>query len=315
MTTFTETKLHDAFGTGHAWGTHQLILHESVTRPHADGVVTNNNDPDSMAIAPADGTDGTGGGNGVAILAVGGDTKLMADRHDDINGSANNAVGTHSGGEAITADFSSYVTNGTTGTVSDSGNDTRLADVTDGTSNTVMFGMTDGSAASNVVESMAVKYTMFDEDGDGLLLGNGAGRLARVGDLGMHDLQIDGAVLDVGDLFVDLGADDRVSGDSGPYTLADGIEGDVSKNAANGPAGKENLNGDIENIDPFVGMVVLDVGDVLSGVDAAADDGTDRLQTRTAGGSTTLQADPDGQANGIIAVLIGVSTDIQGPLD
>ncbi len=34
-----------------------------------------------------------------------------------------------------------------------------------------------------------------------------------------------------------------------------------------------------------------------------------------AGGSTTLQADPDGQANGIIAILIGLYTDIQGPLD
>ncbi len=101
-------------------------------------------------------------------------------------------------------------TNATTGTVSDSGNDARSAGIKDGLSNTLMVGeRIDGSAASNVVEDVAVKYTMFDGEGDGLLLGgNGADRLVGVDELGMHDLQIDGAVLDVGDLLVDLGADD-----------------------------------------------------------------------------------------------------------
>lgn len=196
------------------------------------------------------------------------------------------------------------------------GKDARLADITDGTSNTLIVGRTDGSAASSVVEEVAVKYTMFDGEGDGLPLGgNGPDRLARVDDRGMHYLQIDSGILDVGDLLVDLGADDRVSSESGPYTLADGIEGDASKNVANGPAGEENLSGNVNNIDLWVGAVVLDVGDVLIGVDAADDDGNLPVQTRTAGGGTTLQAEPDGQANGIIAVLIGLSTDIPGPLD
>jgi hypothetical protein len=261
MTTLTDTKLHDGFGTEHAWGTRELILHESVTRPHADGVVTNNNDPDTMAVARGDGT----GGN------------------------AKNALGTPSGGEVI-GDFSSDVTNGTTGAVGD----TRLTDISDGTSNTLAFGRTDGSAASNVIESTAVQYTMFDGDGDGLLLGgNGADRLVRQDDI-MHSALRGSDVLDAGDL---------------PVVLSN-----TSKNAANGPTGQENRDGDIENIDPFVGMVVLDVGDVLIDADAD-DDGNHPVQTRTAGGSTSLQADPDGQANGIIAILIGLSTDNQGPLD
>lgn len=300
MTTSTDTKLHDAriavseivvtrvrddmdrtdsvVGTDHAWGTHQLILQESATRPPVDGVVTDNNDPESMGNTPANGIDGIYDGTSTTL-------------------------GTVNGGEVITllhGDFSSYVTSGTTGAVSDSGKDARIAGVTDGTTNTLMFGRTDGSGASNVVEDVAVKYTMFE--GDGLLLGgNAADRLARVDDLGVHSVLRGGDVLDVGDLPVDLGADGRVSSDSGRYSLANGIDGDASRN--------------INNIDLWVGAVALDVGDVLIGVDAAADDGNDPVQPRAAGGSTTLQADPDGQANGIIAVLIGVSVDIQDLLN
>jgi hypothetical protein len=198
--------------------------------------------------------------------------------------------------------------------VGGSGKDARLADISDGTSNTLIVGRTDGSTTSNVVESVTVKDTVFDGEGDGLLLGGyDADRPARVDDRGMHYLQIDGGILDVGDLLVDLGADDRVSSESGPYTLADGIEGDASKNIAIG-AGEENLNGNVNNIDLWVGAVVLDVGDVLIGVDAN-DDGNHPAQTRTSGGGTTLPADPDGQANGIIAVLIGLSADIPGSLN
>jgi hypothetical protein len=178
-------------------------------------------------------------------------------------------------------------------TVSDGVGDASLTDITDGTSNTLAVGRIDGSAASSVIESMAVKYTMFDGGADGLLLD--ADRLARQADLGMHSALRGGDVLDVSNLSVVLSN----TGDS----------------VANGPAGEENLYGNVNNIDAWVGGVVLDVGDVLVGFDDGVDNSNDSSRTRTAGGSTTLQADPDGQANGIIAVLIGLYTDNQGPLD
>src|SRR4030095_4966413 len=72
-----------------------------------------------------------------AADAVAGDAKLADDRHDDINGNANNAPVTKSGGEVVAGDF--YVTNGTTGMVSDSGKDAKVVGIVDGTSNTIMF--------------------------------------------------------------------------------------------------------------------------------------------------------------------------------
>jgi hypothetical protein len=284
---------------------------ENVTRPHSDGGVLLHGDFSSLVDTDA------------AIAAA---TEELFGNYNFVRseptasellvggaGGAGSVLVSRASGEVVGSD--SYVTNGTTGTVSDSGDDTRIAGIADGLSNTIMFGTTGGSAASNVVEAVATKYTMFDGDGDGLLPGgNGADRLVRVADLGVHSVLHGGDVLDVSDLSVDLGAGDRVSTDSAPYTLADDIEGDVSENVANGPAGKETLNGNINNIDLWVGDV-LDVGDVLIGFDDAVDNGNDSQQTRTAGGSTALQADPDGQANGIIAVLIGLIADIPGPLD
>jgi hypothetical protein len=314
-----------------------------VTRPHVDGVVTDNKDPDALATVIDDIYDDTG-----------------STFVDGIDRNGNDALGTRGGGEVI-GDFSSYVTNGTTGTVSDSGNDARIADITDGTSNTaldasskdvaylvnasggwdptiglfefqrtdegngsttphvdtdgggddrvlsavtvlinqvnavahiddvphmgagsnasaflpddfntfvvdattgtvsdsggsagiagftdgtsntVMFGRTDGNAPSDAVEDVAVKYTMFDGSDVLLLEGNGADRLAHRDDVGNGSVLRDSDVLDIGG-------------------------------------------------------GVLDVSDILTGVDAAD--------------ATTLHADPGGQANGIIAVLIGVSADI-----
>jgi hypothetical protein len=157
-----------------------------------------------------------------------------------------------------------------------------------------------------VVEDVAVKYTMFDAGGDVLRVeGNGPDQLVHRDSVGNDSVLRGSDVLDVGD---------RVSSDSGPYTLADDIDGDASKTVATGPAGKEDLSGNVNNIDQWVGGVVLDVGDILSGVDAADADGNDPLHAPTAGGSASLQADPHGQANGIIAVLIGLNTDTQGPL-
>jgi len=93
---------------------------------------------------------------------------------------------------------------------------------------------------------------------------------------------------------------------------ADG-QADGLNNVANVPAGSENLDGNINNIDAWVGGIVLDIDDVLGDVDAAG--GNAAVQTRMAGGSANIQLEPDGQANGIIAVLIGVSADDQGPLN
>jgi hypothetical protein len=186
-------------------------------------------------------------------------------------------------------------TSATIGAVSDGGDDARSAGITDGLSNILMVGRTDGSAANNVIEAGSVKYTMFDGADDGLLLGgNGADRLARMDDTGMHSVLRSDDMLEVGDL---------------PVVLSD-----TGNDVTNGPAGTENLNGNINNIDLWVGGI-LDVGDVLVGFDDGVDNSNDSPQPRTAGGSTTLQADPDGQGNGIIAILIGLHTDNQGPLD
>ncbi len=214
-------------GTDHAWGARQPAVHENVTRPHADGVATNNNDPDSMGrlagnaddnrldskagagafIAPDNGPDvfvrtialGASGsesdnlhiGDGVAIDDIYDGTSSTF--VDGIDRNGNNVLATRNGGEVTTllhGDFSSYVTNGTTGTVSDSGNDAKITDITDGTSNTALdasskdagfiFGRTDGSAASNAIEALAEKYTMFDGEADGLLVG-GAGGAGSLG--------------------------------------------------------------------------------------------------------------------------------------
>jgi hypothetical protein len=316
-----------------------------VTRPHADGVVTNNNDPETLGTVIDDTYDGT--------------SSTFVDGTDRV---AKNALASRAGGEVISAD--SYVIIDPTGTISDSGKDARLADITDGTSNTFALartdvvntnlletmpdisdggggdarsvGVSDGlsntlmigerSAASNAIasdpssevdNSFVASLDMDTRNVVGTELQTliGADRHARVDDLGMHYLQTDGAFLELGDLFVDFGADDRVSRDSRSYTFADGIEGDVSKDVASWPTGKESLNANIDNIDPFVGMVVLDVGDVLVGFDDGADNGNDSRQTRTADSGTPLPADSDGQANGIIAILIGLYTDTQGPLD
>jgi hypothetical protein len=65
----------------------------------------------------------------------------------------------------------------------------RMVDISDGTSNTILF------ADSNVVESLSVKYTLSDADRDDLL---------PVGDaaLDLNDLFIGDAVLDLNDLFI-----------------------------------------------------------------------------------------------------------------
>ncbi len=77
---------------------------------------------------------------------------------------------------------------------------------------------------------------------------------------------------------------------------------------------KYTLSG-AEGDDLLPGSDVLDVGDLLTGTESLADGFfTDVERTSTPDGSAAIQLHGGGQANGIIAVLIGVSTDPQGSL-
>jgi hypothetical protein len=438
-----------AAGTDHAWGAHERDAHEGVTRPHADGVVTNNNDPESMRSAGDGRLDSKPGVNGF----------ITPDNLPDVfvrtippAASGRDALATHSGGDVLGND---WVTNDPTGAASPSGNDAGLASIPDGTSNTVPFARTDGSA-TNLLETMAdddnglfkgsvvsfhasggwdpthlselprtgeangstnattgtvsdsgndgdagnnvakgpagentpnaAKDHFLDVDGsvalqtdpggsaDGIdgdagnnvandiffktdaapengndsqrtraaggstalqadpdgpadSIDGDAGKNVANGPAGESTLNagvdwffdLDGVVLDVGDVLRGPGDNSndspptrRAGGSASLQADPDGLEGDVGNNVANGPDGKEALHGNIENIDPFVGMVALDVGDVLVDID----DSNGPVQTHAAsGGSTAPQADPGGQANGIIAILIGLNTDSPDPLN
>jgi len=222
---------------------------------------------------------------------------------DGVDRSGNNALGTRGGGEVI-GDFSSYVTYGTTGTVSDSGNDARIADITDGTSNTAL----DAS-------SKEVAYAISAAGGwDPTSLSefprtepaNGSTTLP----IGFTDGTSNTVMFGRTD---DDGMSNVVEDLSVKYTMFD--EGrDVLLPGGNGADRLVHV-ADLGVHSVLHGGDVLDVGDALIGFDDAADNSNDSQHTRTAGGSTTLQADPHDHANGIIAVLIGVSADIPDPLN
>jgi hypothetical protein len=173
-----------------------------------------------------------------------GDTASPADTHtEQLLGAYNFVVaepaapdvpGMGAGGDVsafLHGDFSTYVTNGTSGTVSYRGNDAKIANISDGTSNTILF------AENSVVESVAVKYTLSGAERDDLL-------------------PVD-AALDLNDL--------------------------------------------------FIGDAALDLN--------AVDNGNDVQRENTPDGGASIHAHGDGQANGIIAVLIGVTTDSPGQVD
>lgn len=312
MTTLTDTKFNQARIVSAAAG-EPPVPEILITRPHADSVVTDNKDPDSMVdtsaerIASMDGSDGLATNardNRIESKPGAGFFGGLGDNTFDIG------AGVH--GRIVAApheDLGSYVTDGTTGTVNSSGNHVRLTDITDGTSNTIAFARTDGNATS-LLETMA--------DDDSALF---KGSVVNINAGGGWDPTI---------LFESPqteAADDSTAHRTG---ISDGTSntimigelsatGNVIENVAakytmfDGEADGLLLGGNINNIDAWVGGIVLDVRDVLGGVDAA--DGNAPVQTRMADGSANLQPEPDGQANGIIAVLIGVSSDDQGPLN
>ncbi len=156
------------------------------------------------------------------------------------------------------------------------------ADAIDGTGNTLGNGI-NGNAANNVLSGLAGNDSLSGAEGDDLLLG-GAGL-------------------------------DRLFAAAGLDTLAGGTGSDVFVATEAGLDGLDMIT----DFDAQRGGDVLDLGDLLSGFDAAVDNINDFLQASTADGSTTIQVDRDGQANGVafvdMAVLQGVSTDVNGLLN
>lgn len=183
MAAFTGTTIDDkpradtVVGTDHAWSTHafkgEIIgieplignaggnsfdgpgAFESMTRPHADGVMLLHGDFSSLVDA----------GTGTAFAGDG-------------LGSSHSVAG---------------------------GSGARLADISDGTSNTIMFrNAIDRDATDNVIESVGTKYTLLEtmaDDSDNLLHAKNDDHLPRGNMLDVCDLLIgfDAAVANVVD--------------------------------------------------------------------------------------------------------------------
>ncbi len=152
----------------------------------------------------------------------------------------------------------------------------------DGTGNTLGNGIS-GNAANNVLSGLAGDDSLSGAAGDDLLLG--------------------GAGLDR--LFAAAGADTLVGGTGTDVFVAT-------------EAGLDGLDL-IADFDALPGGDLLDIADLLIGFDSAVDNLNDFLRASAADGSTTIQVDRDGQANGVafvdMAVLQGVSTDVGGLLN
>jgi Ca2+-binding RTX toxin-like protein len=155
-------------------------------------------------------------------------------------------------------------------------------DAIDGTGNTLGNAIS-GNAGNNVLSGLTGNDSLSGAEGDDLLLGGGGA--------------------------------DRLIAAAGIDTLVGGTGSDVFVATE---AGLDGLDV-IADFDAQPGGDVLDLGDLLSGFDAAVDNINDFLRASAADGSTTIQVDRDGQANGTafvdMAVLQGVSTDVSGLLN
>jgi len=151
----------------------------------------------------------------------------------------------------------------------------------DGTGNSLNndIGVTGGSG-DNVLSGLGGNDTMFAGTGNDLLLGG------------------DGSDF----LFLDSGLDTAVGGAGSDTFEPISLNGlDVIADFSVGPGGD-----------------LLDLESILNGFDFATDNINDFLRTSTANGSTTIQFDGDGNANGVafvdLVALQGVSTDLVGLL-
>jgi Ca2+-binding RTX toxin-like protein len=155
-------------------------------------------------------------------------------------------------------------------------------DAIDGTGNTLGNGI-GGNAANNVLSGLTGDDSLSGAEGDDLLLGGG----------GL----------------------DRLFAAAGVDTLGGGAGSDAFVATE---AGLDGLDV-IADFDALPGGDLLDLADLLIGFDAAVDNVNDFLSASAAGGSTTIQVDRDGQANGVafvdMVVLQGVSTDVSGLLN